>query len=260
MSFCGNGAIFGEGLCRTTMTGRMKADMTMGAETDGREIPESSAPPEGACPASQTRFSAFYQTRLKRAFDLVFGAILLVCFAPLMALAWLAVRLTSPGPGFFAQPRVGLGGQLITVYKLRSMHINQEQLVDMGKVRAEEAQGILHKSEDDPRVTAVGKIMRKLSIDELPQLWNVVRGDMSLVGPRPLVAYMLEPHPDIKRVRCRVRPGITGEWQVEAREENTSIAGMVKYDLHYVRNYSLAMDLRILLKTIIVVLGARGAH
>jgi exopolysaccharide production protein ExoY len=196
----------------------------------------------------------------KRGFDFVIGSLLLVFFAPLIALAWLGVRLTSPGAGFFAQNRVGLHGKLVRIYKLRSMYVDQDHRVDSEEIARKEAVGILHKIEDDPRVTRVGRFLRKTSMDELPQIWNVVRGDMSLVGPRPLLPPMLAPYPEISAIRNRVRPGITGKWQVSARPDNTSALGMARYDLEYVKNVSFARDIGILLRTFRAVIKPEGAY
>lgn len=201
-----------------------------------------------------------YQRCMKRVLDSVFGSLLALAAAPVIYLAWAAIRLTSRGAGFFSQDRVGLDGKTIRVYKLRSMYIDHDKRVDMKEIEKYQAGGLLYKEEDDPRITPVGRFIRKTSIDELPQLWNVVRGDMSLVGPRPLMLHMVAPFPDINALRYQVRPGITGEWQINARHDNQSLAGMVKYDLHYVENYSFVMDARILLMTFPTVLNTKGAH
>ena len=200
-----------------------------------------------------------YRAVLKRAFDVVGGILILLLAAPIIALAWLAIRLTSRGRAIFAQERIGRDGKLFVMYKLRTMHVDQENHVDMEVIAEKQANGVLHKQDRDPRVTLVGRLLRKTSMDELPQLWNVVRGDMSLIGPRPLVPYMLAPYPDIKERRSRVRPGITGLWQVYARNDNRTALGMVKYDYHYADHYCLTLDIFILLKTPFVVLGAKGA-
>jgi lipopolysaccharide/colanic/teichoic acid biosynthesis glycosyltransferase len=202
----------------------------------------------------------FYQRKGKRALDIVVGSILLVILSPVIGLAWLAIRLTSPGSPVFAQKRVGLHGEPFVMYKLRSMYIDHESRVDMTKINEEKMRGLVHKADNDPRVTPVGWLIRKASIDEMPQIWNVVCGDMSLVGPRPLVPYMLEPFPEIMKMRSQVRPGITGLWQVSSREDNTSVHGMLKYDIQYVEHHSLMMDLLVLLKTPYAVLNMRGAQ
>ncbi len=202
----------------------------------------------------------FYRHYGKRWMDLTLGSLALLLLAPVIGLAWLLVRLTSPGPGFFYQDRVGLNGRLFRCYKLRSMYIDQEHRLDMENLRKSEAQGLLVKMEADPRVTRIGQLIRKGSIDELPQLWNVVKGDMSLVGPRPLMPHMVAPYPDLNARRCLVKPGITGEWQVMARDDNRSLSGMVKHDFHYIDNCNLWNDLRLMLLTLPVVISAKGAH
>ncbi|MCE9613361.1 MAG: sugar transferase [Lentisphaerae bacterium] len=215
---------------------------------------------EGLAQRARIASNGFYNRHGKRAFDLVAGTLLLIAFSPVIGVAWLCVRLTSTGPGFFAQPRVGLNGKLVTIYKLRSMYVDQAHLVDAEEIRRKEAAGILHKLENDPRVTAVGRFIRKTSIDELPQLWNVVLGDMSLVGPRPLLPSMLAPFPDISAVRNLVRPGVTGEWQVSARFDNTSATGMARHDLSYVQTVSFAKDIQLLFRTIAVVCKTKEAY
>lgn len=196
----------------------------------------------------------------KRLFDIVFGLILLILMSPLIMLAWVLVRLTTPGAGFFHQNRVGQHANLFRCYKLRSMHTDQDRLIDMAAVREIEARGQLVKLENDPRVTRIGKLLRKGSIDELPQLWNVVKGDMSLVGPRPLMPHMMVTHPELTARRCLVKPGITGQWQIKARAHNRSLGDMVQHDFDYINNCNLLNDLRILAATVPVVLTAKGAH
>ncbi len=201
----------------------------------------------------------FYRRIGKRILDLALGVPLLLLAAPFIGIAWASIRLTSPGPGFFYQDRVGRHGRLFPCYKLRSMYVDQDRLIDMDAVQRSEAEGILVKMEDDPRVTRIGQMIRKGSIDELPQLWNVVRGDMSLVGPRPLVPYMVAPYPDLNTLRCLVKPGITGEWQVKARDDNSTLSGMVMHDFRYIENCNFRNDLSLLLMTIPVVLSTKGA-
>ncbi len=201
-----------------------------------------------------------YHRGLKRFLDIVGGSILLILLFPIIGSAWLAVRLTSSGAALFPQERVGKNGKPIIVYKLRSMYIDHKTKFDMSEIEEKEAKGHVHKDDNDPRVTPIGRFIRKFSIDEMPQLWNVVRGDMSLVGPRPLVPHMLALFPDIKEERSCVRPGITGLWQVLARDDNTSVHGMINYDRDYVAKFTLAMDLWILFKTPLVTLRGNGAQ
>jgi len=120
--------------------------------------------------------------------------------------------------------------------------------------------GILHKEKNDSRITWIGKIIRRTSIDELPQLFNVLFGDMSIVGPRPLVPFMLTPFPEFREIRCLVRPGITGLWQIRDREHNTSAEFMIEHDTEYIENYSFFFDMKILIETPFVVLSGKGAY
>ncbi len=205
-----------------------------------------------------------FAENMKRAFDLAAvlsgGALLL----PFLALVALAVKLDSPGPVFFTSPRVGKGGRHFPFFKFRSMVADANQLKD-GLREHNESDGRLFKMKDDPRITRFGKFIRKFSVDELPQLWNVLRGDMNLVGPRPLPAEDLR---DMERdpealywfeLRSKVKPGITGLWQVSGRSA-LSFADMVALDIQYVQSWSLWLDLQILLKTIPAVFRGSGAH
>jgi exopolysaccharide biosynthesis polyprenyl glycosylphosphotransferase len=193
----------------------------------------------------------------KRAFDIVGSAALLVVTVPLLALVAVAVKVTSPGPVLFSQERVGRGGSTFRIYKFRTMVPDAEaRLIDL-RTR-NEADGPLFKLKDDPRVTSIGRLLRQSSIDELPQLWNVLRGEMSLVGPRPaLPAEAAEWSPELFH-RLRVRPGISGMWQVNGRSE-ASFDEYTRLDLYYVDNWSLFIDMAILAKTIPAVIAKRGA-
>ncbi len=203
--------------------------------------------------------NSIYRRVGKRIVDIFGGGILLIMTSPVIFSAWLIVRLSSPGPGFFSQERVGKK-KMIRVFKMRSMYVDHADRINIQEVEEHQANGLLYKPKNDPRVTPFGQFIRKTSIDELPQLWNVVKGDMSLVGPRPLMLHMVKPFPEINTLRALVKPGITGEWQVNARDDNTSIESMILYDLHYTENYSLKMDVLLLFKTIPAVLKTRGAH
>lgn len=200
------------------------------------------------------------QFALKRAFDLMGSLALILFLGPVMLVAAAAVRLSSPGAVFFRQKRWGRAGVQFSCWKFRTMHIEQDRLVDPASVRRLQHQGILLKLKNDPRVTRVGAFLRNTSIDELPQLFNVLMGDMSLVGPRPLMLHMLEPYPDLCEARGQVRPGITGLWQISAREQNESALQMAQYDLAYIRDFSLWTDLKIMARTPSVVLFRRGAY
>ena len=200
------------------------------------------------------------QLVLKRVFDFIFAFVLLLLLLPVLLLAALAVRLSSPGAVLFRQKRWGLEDRQFECWKFRTMHVDQDSLVPPSTIRQCESQGILFKPKNDPRVTRVGAFLRKTSIDELPQLFNVLAGDMSLVGPRPLMLHMLDPYPELRRVRGQMRPGITGLWQISARESNETALQMARYDIGYIREFSLWTDLRILLRTPATVLFARGAY
>jgi exopolysaccharide biosynthesis polyprenyl glycosylphosphotransferase len=195
---------------------------------------------------------------LKRAFDIVVGLPLLVLATPFMLLAAVAIRVTSPGPALFVQERIGLHGRRFKLFKLRTMVAGAEQM------RAElaplnEVNGPAFKLRRDPRVTRVGRPLRRLSVDELPQLWNVVRGDMSLVGPRPPVPEEVARYDRQQQRRLSIRPGLTGTWQVSGRSD-VDFDAWVRLDLEYIDNWSPWLDLKILLKTVPAVLLGRGAR
>jgi exopolysaccharide biosynthesis polyprenyl glycosylphosphotransferase len=189
------------------------------------------------------------QIWFKRAFDVAVAATLIVVLSPLLAAVAFAVKLTDRGPVLFHQVRVGLGGKQFSMLKFRSMRVSAEAELATLRTDHNDRTGPLFKLAADPRVTRVGRIIRAVSIDELPQLWNVVRGDMSLVGPRPALPSEVAEFPDELQARHAVRPGITGLWQVEARD-NPSFDAYRRLDLFYVDNWSLLLDLVILLGTI----------
>ncbi len=194
----------------------------------------------------------------KSLLDRLFGTGLLVAASPVIGVAALAVRLTSPGPVFFRQPRVGVDGRPFTMVKLRSMYVDAEER-RAALLAESDRDGLMFKMHDDPRVTRVGRVLRRFSIDELPQLWNVARGDMSLVGPRPPLPSEVDQYQDQVFRRLHVRPGLTGLWQVSGRSD-LSWDESVRLDLRYVDNWSVAMDLLILWKTARAVLGSSGAY
>jgi lipopolysaccharide/colanic/teichoic acid biosynthesis glycosyltransferase len=177
---------------------------------------------------------------------------------PLLLVIALAIRLGSPGPIFFRQTRVGREGRLFTCYKFRSMRDGADEL-RAALHDLNEATGPIFKMRDDPRLTRVGKIIRRLSFDELPQLYNVLLGDMSLVGPRPPMPSEVEAYQAWHRRRLEVSPGLTGLWQVSGRS-NLTFDEMVMLDLFYAENWSLVRDFKILLRTVPVVLRGTGAY
>jgi exopolysaccharide biosynthesis polyprenyl glycosylphosphotransferase len=196
---------------------------------------------------------------LKRGFDLAVALLLLVLISPLLALIAAAIRLDSRGSAFYRQPRRGRNGTTFSIVKFRSMVVGAEQRRSE-VLHLNEVDGPLFKAKQgDPRVTRVGSFLRRTSLDELPQLWNVVRGQMSLVGPRPFVVYEADQITGWARHRLDMTPGITGLWQVLGRND-IPFDEMVKLDYLYVTNWSLWWDLKILAQTIPVVLGKRGAY
>lgn len=194
----------------------------------------------------------------KSLLDRTLGTALLLAVGPIVLGAALAVRLTSKGPAFFRQRRVGVDGRPFTMVKLRSMYLDAEER-RAALLAASDGNGVLFKMHDDPRITPVGRVLRRFSIDELPQLWNVARGDMSLVGPRPPLPEEVDAYQDQVFRRLHVRPGLTGLWQVSGRSD-LSWDESVRLDLRYVDNWSVAMDLLILWKTGRAVLGGSGAY
>ncbi len=200
-----------------------------------------------------------WRPRTKRAFDVIVASLLLVVSAPLLLLSCLAVKLTSTGPAIFSQARVGRDSELFAMHKLRTMVNDAEaQLASIEHLST--TTGPLFKIEDDPRITSVGAWLRKLSIDELPQLFNVLKGEMSLVGPRPALPREVEAWDKELHNRLRVQPGITGMWQVMGRSEGDHDSKYAQLDLYYVDNWSLVTDLVIVARTIPVVLGRKGQY
>jgi lipopolysaccharide/colanic/teichoic acid biosynthesis glycosyltransferase len=198
------------------------------------------------------------QLCLKRVFDQCGAAVALLTLAPALLLIAVLVRSSSRGPVLFRQARVGYRGKEFVMYKFRSMRVEGDPaLAALQHVAAQ--QGVLVKVEHDPRVTGVGRVLRATSLDELPQLFNILKGQMSFVGPRPLIAFMLQPCPEFARARSLVRPGITGLWQVRERHNNTSAFSMKAHDLEYVQQFSLRLDMAILFKTARVVVSRQGA-
>jgi exopolysaccharide biosynthesis polyprenyl glycosylphosphotransferase len=194
---------------------------------------------------------------VKRSFDIVGSAILIVAFAPLMALAALAIKLTSRGPVLYRSIRPGIGGRPFACLKFRTMVRGAEHLQDTLE-QHNELSGAIFKIREDPRVTSVGRFLRRWSFDELPQLFNVIRGEMSLVGPRPLPRRDYDLLDDWHRKRYLVLPGMTGLWQVSGRSE-LDFDELVRLDFLYLERWSVFLDLTILLKTIPAVFRARGA-
>lgn len=196
----------------------------------------------------------------KQAIDLLGASLLVLVTAPFMILAAIAIKLTSPGPIMFRQQRAGLNGKPFMMYKFRSMVTNAEQL-KQELVQLNEMSGPVFKITRDPRITPVGKLLRKFSIDEFPQLFNVLRCEMSLVGPRPLPVDEVARFDDLAhRRRLSVRPGLTCLWQISGRNDLSDFKEWVRLDLQYIDNWSLWLDIKILWRTVPVVLMGKGAR
>ena len=195
---------------------------------------------------------------LKSVIDRLAALVLLVILAPVLAAIAFAVGAGSPGPVLFRQVRVGKDGREFVMYKFRTMHRDaQHRLAELRHLN--DYDDVLFKLRDDPRVTRVGRWLRRFSLDELPQLVNVLRGQMSLVGPRPPLPEEVAVYPEDVRRRLAVRPGLTGLWQVSGRSD-LPFAEAVKLDLRYVENWSFSLDLVILLRTLSAVCRASGAY
>jgi exopolysaccharide biosynthesis polyprenyl glycosylphosphotransferase len=202
---------------------------------------------------------AGYRHVLKGAFDRIVAGVALLVLSPLMLAIALVVRRTSAGPALFCQTRVGKNGRPFTMVKFRSMYDGAERDVSELLGRNEAANGALFKIRDDPRVTRVGRALRRYSLDELPQLINVLTGSMSLVGPRPPLPAEVAKYGDDMRRRLLVKPGVTGLWQINGRSD-LSWEESLRLDLHYVENWSLVLDVVVLWKTVRAVLRAEGAY
>jgi len=203
--------------------------------------------------------SKFVYHFVKRAID-IFGSLIgLLILSPLFAIVGYKIKKEdSAGPVFFSQDRVGKNGKLFRMYKFRSMCVDAEdQLVLL--LDQNEIEGAMFKMKDDPRITKIGKFIRKTSIDELPQLWNVLKGDMSLVGPRPPLIREVKEYSAFEKQRLLIKPGCTGLWQISGRNQ-LSFSEMVQLDLLYINELSLFKDIMIVLKTFIIIIKSDGAY
>jgi exopolysaccharide biosynthesis polyprenyl glycosylphosphotransferase len=196
------------------------------------------------------------QAAFKRTFDLIVSAVALIMLLPVMAVVAAAIKLTSPGGVLFTQERITRGGRVFTVYKFRTMLRDADRIFEEEEIDRSEAFFKLRKG---PAMTVVGGWLRRLSLDELPQLWNVVKGDMSLVGPRPLPVEQVTANLELLEPRHEVRAGLTGWWQINGRSD-VDAAEAVRMDLFYIENWSLTLDLYIILKTVGTVVFGRGAY
>ena len=194
----------------------------------------------------------------KRAFDFTIAVAMLTVLAPVLAVIAVLIKREDGGPAIYTQQRVGKDGALFTIYKFRSMYMDADARRAALLAEADSGKG-LFKMRDDPRVTPIGRVIRKYSLDELPQLFNVLRGDMSLVGPRPALPEEVGIYDDTERRRLVVTPGLSGLWQVSGRSDLAWEDG-IRLDLYYVENWSMAADLVILWRTAKTVLFPRGAY
>ncbi len=197
---------------------------------------------------------------VKRCFDFCFSALFLLATLPVYVGIALLIKLDSPGSVFYKQTRIGLHGEPFKVWKFRTMVANADQIQKELEARNEMKDGVLFKMKNDPRITRVGQFLRRYSLDELPQLFNVLRGEMSLVGPRPLPMRDVEKFSPHHFIRQEVLPGITGLWQVSGRSDVVDFEKVVHLDVTYMESWSLELDLQILLQTIMVILGKKGAY
>ncbi len=188
------------------------------------------------------------QNIIKGITDIILSILILILFSPFLLFITIAIKIDDPGPIFFRQERVGKDGRLFRIFKFRTMVVGAEK----------KGAGIFVE-EDDPRITRVGRLLRHFSIDELAQLFNVVKGEMSLVGPRPTLLYQVERYDERQRQRLNMKPGMTGWAQVNGRNELTW-PERIELDLWYIKNWSLALDLKIVLKTIVVVLQKKNLY
>lgn len=196
---------------------------------------------------------------LKRMLDILGSLVGMVILVVATIFVAPAIKLESPGPVFFGQTRVGKNGRKFTFYKFRSMYQDAEER-KKELMAKNEVQGLMFKMENDPRITKVGKFIRKTSIDELPQFWNVLKGDMSLVGTRPPTVDEYQQYSYYQKRRISFRPGITGLWQISGRSDIKDFDEVVKLDLAYIDNWSLMLDIKIILKTLLVVFRGSGAR
>ena len=198
------------------------------------------------------------QRLIKRVFDIFVASVATMVILPLLGIVALAIKIDNPGPALFRQKRVGENGRLFDMYKFRSMVVGAENMQD-DVTELNERGEIIYKKADDPRITGVGRIIRRTSLDELPQLFNVLKGDMSLVGPRPELPFMIDYYEPWQHTRFAVPQGMTGWWQINGRADKP-LHLHTDDDIYYIKNYSLWMDIYILLKTPWVVLRGKGAY
>lgn len=233
---------------------------------DAPDVP-SASPLAGSPTFAETQLRAAF----KRVFDVVLSSLALIVLAPLFLLIALAIRLTDPGPVFYRHRRLTLGGRPLEIYKFRTMHAqfstgerfggrtDADVFGELGRSDLADEFALQQKLRGDPRISRIGAWLRRTSLDELPQLWNVLKGDLSAVGPRPIVDAELDRYGEACDQLLSFKPGLTGLWQVSGRCE-VAYEERVRLDLQYVENWSLLLDLKILCRTLPAVLSGRGAY
>ncbi len=247
----------------------MKKNLAAFRYTDQKVIPlYASEGARGAFPLTPASTGSRYAgLTAKRAVDVLFSFAVMVLGLPFYAFIAALIKLTSEGPVLFVQDRVGTDGRPFKFYKFRTMlvdctdaqHRNFAEDFIKGRLMNDEENGRVYKIKNDPRVTAIGRFLRRTSLDELPQFINVLRGDMTLVGPRPPLAYELAHYKEWHRGRLAVKPGLTGLWQVSGRS-TVPFDEMVMLDLYYIENWSLALDMKIILRTVPVMVFGLGGY
>lgn len=206
----------------------------------------------------KTKISKKVYIKVKRVIDVILASIALILLSPLFAIIAIAIKIDSKGPVFFAHKRIGKNGNIIKLYKFRSMVINAEELIKSFTPEQMKEYKENYKLTNDPRITKVGKFLRKTSLDELPQLINIINGDLSIIGPRPVVADELEKYGVNKDKFLSVTPGLTGYWAANGRS-NTTYEQRMEMELYYIDNLSLKMDIKVFFKTILSVVKKEGA-
>lgn len=207
----------------------------------------------------KTKISKKVYIKIKRVIDVILASVALILLSPLFAIIAIAIKIDSKGPFFFAHKRIGKNGKIIKLYKFRSMVINAEELIKSFTPEQMREYKENYKLTNDPRITKVGKFLRKTSLDELPQLINIINGDLSIIGPRPVVADELEKYGVNKDKFLSVTPGLTGYWAANGRS-NTTYEQRMEMELYYIDNLSLKMDIKVFFKTILSVLKKEGAR
>ncbi len=207
----------------------------------------------------KTKISKKVYIKIKRVIDVILASVALILLSPLFAIIAIAIKIDSKGPVFFAHKRIGKNGKIIKLYKFRSMVINAEELIKSFTPEQMKEYKENYKLTNDPRITKVGKFLRKTSLDELPQLINIINGDLSIIGPRPVIADELEKYGTNKDKFLSVTPGLTGYWAANGRS-NTTYEQRMEMELYYIDNLSLKMDIKVFFKTILSVVKKEGAR